>query len=98
MNAAPVPEMAAAKAGSGRGTALVTGASSGIGAAFAERLAHDGFDLIIVARRAERLESLAAQIGGEEGVTVTCLPADLTESHELVDVERAIEGARRWST
>ena len=85
------PGLAAAK-GAARRTALVTGASSGIGAAFAERLARDGCDLVIVARRRDRLEALADRLRSDAGVEVDVLAADLTEPAGLRDVEQAIDG------
>ena len=75
-----------------RPSALITGASAGIGAAFARRLAADGHDLIIVARRRERLEALAQQLHAEHQVTVEPLSADLTNPDDLHMVERRIAG------
>ena len=60
-------------------TALITGASSGLGADFARQLAARGCDLILVARRADRLEELRAEISASHGVSIDCLAMDLVE-------------------
>jgi hypothetical protein len=72
------------------GTALVTGASSGIGAVYADRLAKRGYDLILVARNDERLKSLATQLTSETGRSVTVLPADLGDKAALAKVEAVL--------
>ena len=71
-----------------RPRALVTGASSGIGDAFAERLARDGYDLIVVARRREQLESLAERLQKAHHGTVDVIVADLSHSDDLRVVEK----------
>jgi len=78
--------------GAGR-TALVTGASSGIGAVYARRLAAGGCDLILVARRKDRLEKLAKEIKAGYGVEAEVLTADLTEDADLRKVEERIARA-----
>jgi short-subunit dehydrogenase len=78
---------------SARRQALVTGASSGLGAAFAERLSHDHYDLILVARRRDRLEELAQRLRAANAATVEVLAADLTQAAGLKAVEERIGAA-----
>jgi short-subunit dehydrogenase len=72
------------------GTALITGASSGIGAVYADRLAKRGYDLILVARNGERLKSLATRLTSETGRSVTALPADLGDRAALARIEAVL--------
>ncbi|MFV3330866.1 SDR family NAD(P)-dependent oxidoreductase [Pseudomonas sp. NY15437] len=69
------------------GTALITGASSGIGAIYAERLARRGHDLILVARNRSRLDALAKRLSDETGRSVEVLVADLADRADLAKVE-----------
>ena len=78
-----------------RSKALITGASSGIGAAYAERLARRGYDLVLVARDRQRLEARASRIRDEAKIGVEILSADLTTSGGLADVETRLRDDAR---
>ncbi len=73
-----------------KGTALVTGASTGIGALYAHRLAKRGYDLILVARNRDRLTTLAQRLTAETGRTVEVISADLNEKADLARVEETL--------
>lgn len=74
-----------------KGTALVTGASSGIGALYAERLAQRGYDLILVARNRDRLNDLARRITDDTQRVVEVLQADLGDAQSLATVEAKLK-------
>jgi short-subunit dehydrogenase len=76
-----------------KGTAVITGASTGIGAVYADRLAKRGYDLILVARSEEKLSEIAARLKST-GRRIETIPADLTKA---VDVQRIAERLRRDS-
>ncbi|MBN9563020.1 MAG: SDR family oxidoreductase [Alphaproteobacteria bacterium] len=76
-------------------TALITGASSGIGATYADRLARRGHDLVLVARDRDRMEATARRLRDEAGVAIDVLPADLTESSDLARVEARLREDER---
>lgn len=73
-----------------QGTALITGASSGIGAHYAEQLARRGYDLILVARDRQRLDALAQRLTDATRQSVQVLPADLADPAALAEVERTL--------
>lgn len=73
-----------------QGTALITGASSGIGAVYADRLARRGYDLVLVARNGERLRALADRLVTQTGRKVETLAADLTDAKDLARVEAVL--------
>lgn len=76
-------------------TVLITGASSGIGATYAERFARRGHDLVLVARDKVRLEALAARLRDEAKVAIDVLQADLTQQVELAVVEARLRDDAR---
>ncbi|MGE7137695.1 SDR family NAD(P)-dependent oxidoreductase [Luteibacter sp. NPDC031894] len=73
-----------------KGKALITGASSGIGELYAERLADRGYDLLLVARRLDRLNALAEKIAARTGRKVDVLQADLGDREGIATVERVL--------
>ena len=75
--------------------AVVTGASSGIGAVYADRFAARGYDLVLVARRIERLHKLAATLSTTHGISVRTIEADLTNEAGLVRVEELLRSDER---
>ncbi|MGF6258354.1 SDR family NAD(P)-dependent oxidoreductase [Ensifer sp. LBL] len=74
-----------------KGTALITGASSGIGAIYADRLAHRGYDLILVARNRVRLDDLARRLADETGRSVEVVAADLGNKDDVRRVEKILQ-------
>ena len=72
-------------------TALITGASSGLGAEFARQLAARGHNLILTARRQEKLAALASELSSKYNLQASVLVADLTQEEDLQRVEQTIE-------
>lgn len=79
----------------GNPTVLITGASAGMGATYAERFARRGHDLVLVARNDARLEALSARLRSETGAAVDILQADVTNPNDLATVETRLRNDHR---
>src|ERR1700742_3586765 len=75
-----------------KGIALITGASAGIGAVYADRLARRGYDLILVARDKTRLAGLAQRLRSATGRSVEAVAADLSDQSDLARVAAILRG------
>lgn len=78
-----------------KGVALITGASAGIGATYADRLARRGYDLILVARKRDKLDDLSHRLKVATGRRISVVPADLTDPSDLRRVEAVVRGEPR---
>ena len=76
-------------------TALITGATAGIGASYANLLAKEGFDLILVARDLPRLNKVAKELNKRFGVKTQCIKADLTKPSQLAKVEKRVADSKK---
>jgi len=76
-------------------TALITGATAGIGASYANLLAKEGFDLILVARDLPRLNKVAKELSKRFGVKAQCIKADLTKPSQLAKVEKRVADSKK---
>ena len=76
-------------------TALITGATAGIGASYANLLAKEGFDLILVARDLPRLNKVAKELSKRFGVKTQCIKADLTKPFQLARVEKRVADSKK---
>ena len=74
-----------------KGVAVITGASTGIGAVYADRLAKRGYDLVLVARNEERLRALSDRLAAETGRTVEPFKADLGRKEDLARLEARLK-------
>jgi uncharacterized protein len=75
---------------SSKGTAVITGASSGIGAIYADQLARRGYDLILVARNRDRLSAVAKRVSEDTGRSVEIIVADLRDRRDLAHIEEVL--------
>ncbi len=78
-------QRAAFNAGGGK-TAVITGASSGLGESFARQLANDGYNLILIARRRQKLENIAQELISRHNIAVTVIAADLVDTNDIAQL------------